>query len=213
MSRRWWGGGAVSLLGLFLSVAYLSDWQRIWLSWLFGIGIIVCVVMAIVTKKSKKDNVGVTAKVSGHHVTQNVAGRDAIHSVHHYHSGHAEPFGMRVDASALRDFKNHRDNGEKILQSIRPHDGSSGAEWAKIDEWWTEAIAKANQNVFAPFLTLKDLATLREPWPGEDKLSALARAVDAGQIKDNDDDSKLYLCHWERLERLRQLIGIIESKG
>lgn len=210
MSRGWWGVSAVTLLGFFFSVAVLPEQWKTYLSCLFGIGFIFCVVMAFFAKnKSKDGETSVMAKISGGHVMQNIAGRDAIHSEYHYHSDHADPFGMRVDASALRDFKKHRDNGEKILQSIRPNDGSSEAEWAKIDEWWTEAIAKANQKVFASFLTLKDLATLQEPWLGDDKLTALAKAVDAGQINDNNDDVKLYLCHWERLERLRQLIGVI----
>jgi hypothetical protein len=78
--------------------------------------------------------------------------------------------------------------------------------------WWTEAITKSNQNVFAPFLSVSDLERLKEPWPEGDKLHAVANALDSGQINNTDDDIHFYGTMWERLERLRQLIGLIDRK-
>jgi len=85
------------------------------------------------------------------------AGRDAIHTVHYHYQSHAEPLGTRIDVSALRDLKGHRDLGEKILEDIKCGDGESGSRWAEIDMWWNEAITKSNQNVFAPIFGLNDL--------------------------------------------------------
>jgi hypothetical protein len=140
------------------------------------------------------------------------AGRDAIHTVHHHYQSQGEPLGMRVDASALRDLKNHRDVGEKMLADIKGGDGESGSRWGEIDTWWMETITKSNQNVFAPFLSLSDLERLKEPWPEGDKIHTVASALDSGQINNTDDDVRLYGTMWERLERLRQLIGLIDKK-
>ena len=140
------------------------------------------------------------------------AGRDAIHTIHHHYQSRAEPLGMRIDASALRDLKKHRDLGEKMLADIERGDGASGSRWREIDTWRDEAITKANQNVFASFFSLVDLERLKEPWPDEDKLRMVAKAIDSGQIDNTDDDIRFYGTMWERLERFRQLIGLIDKK-
>ncbi len=149
------------------------------------------------------------ANQSGH---IQAAGRDAIHTVHHHYQSHAEPHGTRIDVSVLRDLKRHRDLGEKMLADIKCGDGESGSRWAEIDMWWMEAMAKSNQNVFAPFFSLNDLERLKEPWPEGDKLRIVANALDRGQIYNTDDDVRFYGTMWERLERLRQLIGLIDKK-
>jgi hypothetical protein len=41
MSKKWWGGGAVTSLGLLLSVAFLPDWLRTYLAILFLIATII----------------------------------------------------------------------------------------------------------------------------------------------------------------------------
>jgi hypothetical protein len=139
------------------------------------------------------------------------AGRDAIQTVHHHYQPQAEPLGMRIDASALRDLKKHRDLGEKMLADIKRGDGASGSRWGEIDMWWMETITKSNQNVFAPFLNLRDLERLKEPWPDDDKLRAAANALDSGQINNTDDDIHFYGTMWERLQRLGQLIGLVDK--
>jgi hypothetical protein len=71
--------------------------------------------------------------------------------------------GIREDASALRKFKNHRDQGEKMLSSIQPGDEDKVAEWARIDNWWADARPLAPRNVFRPFLTLGDINRFEQP--------------------------------------------------
>jgi hypothetical protein len=149
------------------------------------------------------------ANQSGH---IQAAGRDAIHTVHHHYQSHAEPLEKRIDASALKDLKEHRDLGANMLADIKRGDGESDSRWEEIDVWWMEAITKSNQNVFAPFFSLSDLERLKEPWPERDKLRAVAIAFDSGQINSTDDDTRFYGTMWERLERLRQLIGLIDKK-
>jgi hypothetical protein len=139
------------------------------------------------------------------------AGRDAIHTVRHHYQSHAEPLGMRIDVSALRDLKKHRDLGEKMFDDIKRGDGESRSRWGEIDAWWSEAITKSNQNAFAPFLSLSDLERLKQPWPESDKLRAVANAIDNGRINNTGDDIRFYGTMWERLERLRQLIGLIDA--
>ena len=41
MSKKWWGGGSVTSLGLLLSVAFLPDWLRTYLAILFLIATII----------------------------------------------------------------------------------------------------------------------------------------------------------------------------
>jgi hypothetical protein len=149
------------------------------------------------------------ANQSGH---IQVAGRDAIETVHHHYQSDAEPLGMRIDASTLRDLKKHRDRGEKMLADIKRGDGASGSRRGEIDSWWGEAITKSNQNVFASFFSLGDLERLKEPWPEGDKLRVVANAIDSGQIDNTDDDIRFYGTMWERLERLGQLISLIDKK-
>jgi hypothetical protein len=70
----------------------------------------------------------------------------------------------------------------------------------------------------SPFVTSNSVAGFpisvltKQPWLDEDKLRAYAVTFDAGQINNTEGDVSLYQTHWERLERLRQLIGVIESK-
>jgi hypothetical protein len=82
----------------------------------------------------------------------------------------------------------------------------------EIDSWWGETITKSNQNVFASFFSLGDLERLKEPWPEGDKLRVVANAIDSGQIDNADDDIRFYGTMWERLERLGQLISLIDKK-
>lgn len=84
MSKVWWGASALNLLGLFLSVAFLPDWLRIYLSWVFGLGIVVCITMALFAK-NKSEKSGMRTDVSTHHIgAQNIAtaGRDIYQTIH-----------------------------------------------------------------------------------------------------------------------------------
>jgi len=94
-----------------------------------------------------------------------------------------------------------------MLADIKRGDRESGSRWATIDTWWMETITKSDQNVFAPFFSLSDLERLKEAWPEGEKLRAVANALDSGQINNTDDDIRFYGTMWERLQRLRQLIG------
>lgn len=156
-----------------------------------------------------------SVNISGQGMSGNVvaAGRDAIQSVHHYHSQPNHPMAIRTDTAALREFKKLRDEGEKILSEIQPGDGDGGSAWGRIDGWWAEARVMAHRNVFRPFLRLSDITNFESPWPSQrDKEEAVKRASLAGQIR-SGDDKNLIETHWQRLERVRELIGIIESRG
>ena len=51
----------------------------------------------------------------------------------------------------------------------------------------------------------------KQPWPEGDKLRAVANAIDDRRVNNTDDDINFYGTMWERLERLRQLIGLIDA--
>ena len=124
-----------------------------------------------------------------------------------------EPLASRADVAALIDFKVHRDKGEQILAAIRSGDALSTKKLNQMDEWWADAQTKAHQSVFEPFLTLGELNRFKEPWPEGEKLEQCAQAIHNRQITDEEKDVMIYGTHWERLERVRQLIGLIEWKA
>jgi hypothetical protein len=201
-----------------LASAFIPGLPEIYRRWIFA----ACLVLLIVSivwwflahraspaNATSRADVRAGADQRGH---IQAAGRDATQTIHHHYQSLSEPLGMRIDASALRDLKRHRDLGEKVLADIKRGDGASGSRWKEIDTWWDEAITKSNQNVFASFFGLVDLERLKEPWPEGDKLRIVAKAIDSGQIDSTDDDIRFYGTMWERLERFRQLIGLIDKK-
>jgi len=214
MSKAKWGGGTLFFLGLVANFLPVSDYWRWIICVLAFIGAAIWF-FGYLNADDPKHGENKSVNISGQGMSGNVvsAGHDAIQSVHHYYSEPNHQMGIRTDASALREFKKLRDEGEKILSEIQPGDGDGGSAWGRIDSWWAEARGMAHRNVFRPFLRLSDITNFESSWPSQrDKEEAVKRASIAGQIR-SGDDKNLIETHWQRLERVRELIGIIESRG
>jgi hypothetical protein len=111
---------------------------------------------------------------------------------------------------ALDEFKTLRDEGDKMLASFSTK-GAARPSSEDLEGFWQSARRFARSNVFASYIGPKNLATFEQPWPSEDKLAIIATAVDEGSVEDDTPDLEIYGHLWERVERVKQLIGIIEN--
>jgi len=111
---------------------------------------------------------------------------------------------------ALDEFKALRDEGDKMLASFRTRRAARPSS-EDLESFWQSARSFARRNVFASYISPKNLAMFEQPWPNEDKLAIIATAVDEGFVGDGTPDLELYGRLWERIERVKQLIGVIEN--
>lgn len=147
-----------------------------------------------------------------------IAGRDAIQHIHH-HVGTddlaslSKPQPLLVALDELKDLLMEGENKVSLIET----QGVPASD--EIEDYWLRTEKAVKRNVFAKQIQTKEWATFQEQWDAYELLRRKAELGDAGVAdfalfgETDSEASKRFDRLYGRVERLRQLIAVIEGCG